>query len=301
MIFFKLGWREITKHPGRSVLTLLSIVIGVAAVMAVTLTTQTTRRAFDDIYQSIAGRASLEVAGPLGTTFDDAILKEVSAIPGVKAAAPLMQRRSIIFVGKKRVQLVTMGIDPQLDQAIHDFKVVAGRPLGGAPGVLLHENFAKSVGAKPDDIMEILTRRGLIKTQVLGLYKTEGTATTGQGAVLLMTLRASQGAFNSPGKLDAIELVARSGCERSDRQVGDRQAAARKCHRASADGPQRHGRANVALDRDGFEVLPGSFRCCLALFVIINTFMINVTQRRRQLGIMRAIGATRGQIRRLVL
>ncbi len=38
----------------------------------------------------------------------------------------------------------------------------------------------------------------------------------------------------------------------------------------------------------------------LALFVIINTFLISVTQRRRQLGIMRAIGATRGQIRRLV-
>ncbi len=134
MVYFKLGWREITKHPGRSFLTLMSIVIGVAAVMAVTLTTQTTRRAFDDIFQSIAGRASLEIAGPLGTTFDAALLKEVSAVPGVEAAAPLMQRRSIIYVGKKRVQLMSMGIDPQLDQAIHDFKVVAGPAAGRRAG-----------------------------------------------------------------------------------------------------------------------------------------------------------------------
>ena len=70
----KLGWREMRQHPGRAILTLLSIVIGVAAVVAVTLTTQTTRRAFDDIYQTIAGRAALEVAGPIGTSFDENLL-----------------------------------------------------------------------------------------------------------------------------------------------------------------------------------------------------------------------------------
>lgn len=300
MVYFKLGWREINKHPGRSILTLMSIVIGVAAVMAVTLTAQTTRRAFDDIYQSIAGRASLEVAGPLGTTFDAAILKEVRAVPGVEAAAPLMQRRTIIYVGKKRVQLMTMGIDPQLDHAIHDFKVVAGQPLGGAPGVLLHENFAKNIGAKPGEIIEILTtRRGLIRTRVLGLYTSEGTATTGRGAVLLMTLRAAQGAFNSPGKLDAIELVV----DPSANETKVKAAIAKllpenvTVHSPTARSPMAE---QTSLSTELGLGMARLFSVLLALFVIINTFMINVTQRRRQLGIMRAIGATRGQIRRLV-
>src|SRR5262249_32190027 len=38
------------------------------------------------------------------------------------------------------------------------------------------------------------------------------------------------------------------------------------------------------------------FSLLVAIFIIANTFLINVTQRRRQIGIMRAIGATRSQI-----
>ena len=43
-----------------------------------------------------------------------------------------------------------------------------------------------------------------------------------------------------------------------------------------------------------------AFSLLVALFIIVNTFLINVTQRRRQLGIMRAIGATRNQIASMI-
>ena len=43
-----------------------------------------------------------------------------------------------------------------------------------------------------------------------------------------------------------------------------------------------------------------AFSLVVAVFVIANTFLINVTQRRKQLGVMRAIGATRGQIAGMV-
>lgn len=39
----------------------------------------------------------------------------------------------------------------------------------------------------------------------------------------------------------------------------------------------------------------------LAAFIILNTFLMNVGERRRQLAILRAIGATRGQIVRMLL
>jgi putative ABC transport system permease protein len=44
-----------------------------------------------------------------------------------------------------------------------------------------------------------------------------------------------------------------------------------------------------------------AFILLVATFVIANTFLISVTQRRRQLGILRALGATRGQVATLVL
>jgi putative ABC transport system permease protein len=47
--------------------------------------------------------------------------------------------------------------------------------------------------------------------------------------------------------------------------------------------------------------LAGGFSVLLALFVILNTFLMNVGERRGQLAILRAVGATRGQVSRLLL
>ena len=55
MILWKFTVREMRHRPGRATLTLLSIVIGVAAVVAVTLCGRTTRRAYREMYESLAG------------------------------------------------------------------------------------------------------------------------------------------------------------------------------------------------------------------------------------------------------
>ena len=70
MVYTRLGIREIRQRPGRAILTLLSIVIGVAAVIAVSLASDTTGRAFDAIYETVAGKAAFEITAPFGTTFD---------------------------------------------------------------------------------------------------------------------------------------------------------------------------------------------------------------------------------------
>ena len=51
MVNWKFAWREVRMRPSRAILTLLSIVIGVAAVVAVTIASGTTRHAFNQIYQ----------------------------------------------------------------------------------------------------------------------------------------------------------------------------------------------------------------------------------------------------------
>ena len=70
MILWKFTLREVKSRPGRATLTLLSIVIGVAAVVAVTVGTATTHQAYQEMYESVAGRAALEVAAESGGFFD---------------------------------------------------------------------------------------------------------------------------------------------------------------------------------------------------------------------------------------
>src|SRR4029079_12237447 len=59
MVNWKFAWREVRMRPSRAILTLLSIVIGVAAVVAVTIASGTTGHAFDEIYKAVAGKADL--------------------------------------------------------------------------------------------------------------------------------------------------------------------------------------------------------------------------------------------------
>jgi putative ABC transport system permease protein len=58
---WKYATRQLLRRPGRTLLTLLGIVCGVATIVAVTLTTQATRRAYHDMFANVTGRASLEV------------------------------------------------------------------------------------------------------------------------------------------------------------------------------------------------------------------------------------------------
>src|SRR4051794_26009164 len=98
MVNWKFALREARQRPSRAVLTLLSIVIGVAAVVAVTIASGTTRTAFNQIYQTVAGKASLVVSGAIGSSFDEKIADNVRNIPGVQAVAPLLKRNTILYV-----------------------------------------------------------------------------------------------------------------------------------------------------------------------------------------------------------
>ena len=50
--------RQLWRRPARTVLTLLGIVLGVATIVAVTLTTQTTRSAYHEMFATVTGRAA---------------------------------------------------------------------------------------------------------------------------------------------------------------------------------------------------------------------------------------------------
>ncbi len=306
MLFFRLAWREICKRPGLRLLTLSSIVIGVAAVVAVSFTTQTTHSAFNAIFETVAGKAALEVVGPVNTPFDQDVLKTVSEVPGVATASPVIQRPMVIYVPKEsgeadRARLTVLGVEPELDRAVHDYELVAGKWFDeGNFGIVLSKTFAKSVGVDVGSKLEVLTKsNGPVTAGVIGVFESQNTATTGQGGVMLMPLRVAQIANKAAGKLDTIQIVLKPD---ADLDNVKKEVAARLPEGLSVRPPAAQNKLaeQTSLSTEQGLKMARAFAVLVALFIIINTFLISVTQRRRQLGIMRAIGATKGQIARLV-
>ena len=75
------------QRPGRTVLTMLSIVIGVTAAVAVGLGTATTRNAYKQMFAMVTGQATLEVDGKGGAAFEGTVLEKISNLEGIVAAA----------------------------------------------------------------------------------------------------------------------------------------------------------------------------------------------------------------------
>lgn len=300
MVYRQLGFREARKRPGRAILTLASVAIGVAAVVAVTFTLRSTQNAFDRIFQSLAGRASLEVAAPLGEAIPASLAAKVSKIPGVEAVAPRLQRPAVLFAKDERVQLIAAAVSPKLDQEVHEYKIVKGQPLASAAEVLLNELLAENLGVTVGDEVSLLTRSGRIPLKIAGLFETPGGAISGQGAGVLLPLVQGQKWFRAPGRLDVIQVVVDKDADETAVRAAIEQELPDKAELRSPSGRSEMAQETV-LSTNQALAMARSFILLVAIFVITNTFLISVTQRRRQLGILRALGGTRSQIATLVM
>src|SRR5207302_2337284 len=103
--------RAMQQRPGRMILTMLSIVIGVAAAVAVGLGTATTRNAYKQMFAMVAGKTTLEVDASGGGGFDADLFEKIAAVPGVVGATPLLQRGTKLSLneGERQIKLEVLG------------------------------------------------------------------------------------------------------------------------------------------------------------------------------------------------
>jgi putative ABC transport system permease protein len=308
MILWKFTLREVKSRPGRVTLTLLSIVIGVAAVVAVTVGTTTTHQAYREMYENLAGRAALEVAAEGGGFFDGAIVKQIEQTPGVKAVVPSIQKLSALWHNNNHVRLLVMGIDPTRDEAVHDYELKEGAFFREKYDALLETGFAKGLGVGVGDEVKLAaTRGGLhggLKTfRITGLLSPRGAANFNQGGVIFLSLNTASRLFKdlkNPNYVNTVSIVLDGDAD--EKTVG---AAIAKTLPVGLAVRSPMMRAQLTKDtmQDAEKGLNFAYvlMIVLAAFTIFNTFLMNVGERRRQLAVLRAIGATRGQIIRMLL
>jgi hypothetical protein len=84
--------REVRRRPGRTLLTLAGVVIGVQSLVAIPLTIQSTRRAHRALFEGLTGRAALEVV-PCGEGgFSPDLAAGLEGMKDVRAAVPVINQ-----------------------------------------------------------------------------------------------------------------------------------------------------------------------------------------------------------------
>ncbi len=293
--FFRSG---ILERPGRALLTLLSVVIGVATVLAVSISIATTRRAFEEMYQTLAGRAALEVRADGGAGFDIRLVELFDRTPGIQAAVPVLQRQSIMYAKSQRVSMTVLGILPEREVLARDYAFEEGSfPRGNE--ILLEGGFARNVDVKHGDEVLLLTRRGPRPFRVGGLLAPQGAAAFQGGAIAFMPLDRAQRWFRATNQIDAAYLVLEEGVpeDRVAAELADRLPEGFSIT-PPATRTELAGETLFNLEQ-GLN-MAAALSLVAAGFIITNSLFMNLSERRRQLATLRTIGATRAQVFGLV-
>ncbi|HEV3203674.1 MAG TPA: FtsX-like permease family protein, partial [Gemmataceae bacterium] len=297
---WKITAGEYQRRPGRTLLTLFGIVIGVAATVAISICIQTTRQAHRDMFEVVTGRAALEVVAEGLTGFDPGVSAQFKGVSGIKAVVPVIQTPTALVGKSGAVPVMALGVVPEKDTAARDYVLFQGQLLGKEEGVLLEKGFAQSQGIDLGSTARFLTPSGLVALPVQGLLEARGAATFNGGAVAFMPLFTAQRLFNLANQINGLQLV----LESDTNQKLIEEALAKQLPPGlivqSPGSRAELGRAGMAPTEQGLATMSASSLVTGAM-VILNAFLMNLGERRRQLALLRALGATRGQVTRILL
>ena len=185
---------------------------------------------------------------------------------------------------------------------MREYELREGRFLtpDDASSGLLEVGFAAGAGIRVGDEVRFLSAKvhklgHLGSVTIVGLLAPCGPAGFNKGGALFVPLKFAQRHFGDAGEINAVDIVLADGAD-------ENQVAARIAE-ILPSGLDVHPPAAATQVAKGTmtEVqwglsLASIFAVVLAFIIIVNTFLMNVSERRPQIAILRAVGATRRQI-----
>ena len=302
-----LAWRGLRARPLRTALTTIGVALGVAVLYAGLATNAGIGAAVDRAVSTLVGRAELRVAafGEIGLS--DATLAIVRDTPGVEVAAPSFERRTYLGAGlfapgPLPAPVTLVGIDPVLEPRIHDLKLAAGAPLepGDDPSALVSATLAREDGLSVGSRVGLQGIDAPIYLRVAGILAADGPWAGATGRAVVTHLPIAQSVFAADG-LSRIDLELAEGTDPA--AVIEALEATLLAEPYVVSSPRDLAAAMEASTGDfaATTALIAAIALFAGAFLIFNTLSMTVVERVRELGLLRAAGATRGQLTSYIL
>lgn len=312
-ISLRLAFRNLARHPWRSLVTVIGVATGIAAVLATLSLGDNVRANLTQMLQAASGQAGLVVSPGVDgrAVFEHGdILQQVLADPGVAAAYPVLRHRAEPLrdqeVETDGLVVVDSGFQMSgfpMDQAgLLPLTLESGSlPVSGEFGIVLGSGFAGQRNLVPGDTVTFATQFGPADFTVTGLLEdSEGYGSTNFGRVGAVDIEDLQAMLRLTGRASVIELILEEGMvatatqERLQLELGESLAVV---------PPQIVGDVSTGLVdalTAGLQILALTL-VALAGFLAFNTFDASVLERTREYALLRTISMTRAQVRQLAL
>jgi putative ABC transport system permease protein len=310
MLLRLISWPYFRRHVLRTLLTTAGIVLGVAVFVGMHTANQSVLFAFSHTVDRIAGKTELQVtAGETG--FDESVLERVQSTSTVGVAVPVIEAVVDTRQLEKGTQgnLLVLGIDMTGDRTLRDYELESGDDaviddplvfLARPDSLIISKEFADRNHIVAGGTLTLGTIEGDKAFTVRGIMKSSGLTSAFGGNLAIMDIYAAQKMFGRGQSFDRIDLAVKDGSTIADAQ---RELRALLGPGFDVEPPSGRGQQFEAM-LSAYSMMVGIsslFALFIGMFIIYNSFAIAVTQRRSEIGVLRALGATRGQILRLFL
>jgi putative ABC transport system permease protein len=294
--------RNVAQHRLLALLNVLSVGLGIAVYLAIQIANHSATRSFAAGIDLVAGKAQLEARGAIDETLWPALARQ----PGVRAATATVEDVVTLpdFPGE---YLRVLGLDLFTGDAFRTFELRGtGERLAledwlGRPGAMaLGEEFARAAGLKLGSEVRVMANGAVHRVQIVALVPAADSPAAAQRNFAVMDLGWAQELFGTAGRLSSVLFLL-------DDPARSEPVAAELRKLVPADvtvGPPRQRSAQVQTMLAAFQLnltALSMVSLLVGVFLIYNTIAASVARRRVEVGILRALGATRWEVRALFL
>jgi len=298
--FAEIGARSLRTRPLRSVLTASGIALGVGMVFGVLILVTTIHSSFTNLFDAIYGNTSVIVSGKsaIGSVPADTV-ERVGAVDGVESAVGSVNGIfRLVESGEAQTgrsdTLFVKGVDfAQPDPT--GSEVVEGHEPSRPRQIELEQGWAQSKGIAVGDRLRMATPAGPAELTVTGIVKFQTSLDLGgygTGAIPIGAARALTGKHRVWDEVDVI------GADGVSPQALERRIAAVVGPGVEVTSPTERGQ-EVSDQLSSLDIVLYFFSgmaIFVGAFLILNSFNMTVLQRMREIGTLRALGASQRRI-----
>ncbi|MFJ1617866.1 ABC transporter permease [Streptomyces sp. NPDC088251] len=312
---FRTALRNVLAHKARLLMTVLAVMLGVAFVSGTLVFTDTLGNAFrnqsaksyDDVAVAVTTYANQRDEKTPGITA--ATLKKIQGLDGVGTATGRVD--GFAGVADPDGKLIGNGwtntgsnFSPGKNGKDSAYTFVDGKGPDAADRIALDEQTAKKGKYHVGDPVRVATNGPVKEYTLAGVFTTEDGTVNAGGSLVLFDTPVAQKLYLRPGEFRDVNISAAAGAS-DEKLLADVKPllpkdAEAKTGKALADEQAEQIQKGLS-GLNGMLLAFAAIALFVGVFLITNTFTMLVAQRTKELALMRAVGASRRQVKRSVL
>jgi putative ABC transport system permease protein len=290
-LFWRLMVKPLEHEPVRTTLTIAAVALGVAVVLAMDLAGDAATGSFHSSLETLSGQQDFEITAAGGVA--EEIVGKLVMLPYDWQITPRMEGYALVAESKRTLPLLGLDLVAEAGRTSRpetfdssQFSIEDSTKLDS---VWVGQSLNKNSG----DTLQLLINDRAFGFTVRGTFPDDA----GAGSAILMDIAAAQAVLGRVGHVDRIfiRLPKSTTASLDEWQRRVQQILPKGVQLRAAGASTDENRKMLAAFRWNLRLL-SYIALIVGAFLIYNTISVSVVRRRAEIGIVRALGASRGQI-----